>query len=139
VATTTTHDLPTVAGWWTGEDIRTRRALGLATPGDEEEREKDRERLWRAFVESGTAHPPRPADDEPEAVVDGALAYAAQSPSSLMLAPIEDLLGLVEQPNLPGTVDEHPNWRRRLAAPASELFATTNAERRVKLIGRCRR
>jgi len=139
VATTTTHDLPTVAGWWTGEDLRTRRALGLATPGDEEEREKDRDRLWRAFVESGTAHPPRPTDDEPEAVVDGALAYGAQSPSPLMLAPIEDLLGLVEQPNLPGTIDEHPNWRRRLSAPVSELFATSNVERRVKLIGGCRR
>ena len=72
-------------------------------------------------------------------MVDGALSYVAQSPSPLMLAPIEDLLGLVEQPNLPGTIDEHPNWRRRLAAPVSELFATSNVERRVKLIGGCRR
>ena len=41
-----------------------------------------------------------------------------------MLAPLEDLLGLAEQPNLPGTIDEHPNWRRRLEPPARELFET---------------
>ena len=64
----------------------------------------------------------------------GALAYVAQSPSPLMLAPMEDLLGLVEQPNLPGTIDEHPNWRRRLGAPARELFAATVVKRRVQLL-----
>jgi 4-alpha-glucanotransferase len=133
VAMTTTHDLPTVAGWWSGEDIRTRRALGLGAP-DEGEREQDRARLWHAFVESGATHAPQPAKDKPAAAVDAALAYAAQSPSPLMLAPMEDLLGLVEQPNLPGTIDEHPNWRRRLGASARDLFATSIVERRAALI-----
>ena len=134
VAMTTTHDLPTVAGWWSGEDIRTRRALGLGSPGEEEEREKDRLRLWRAFIAAGAAEGPPPPRDQPAAAVDAALAYVALSPSRLMLAPLEDLLGIAEQPNLPGTIDEHPNWRRRLALRARELFETPPVAARAGII-----
>jgi 4-alpha-glucanotransferase len=134
VAMTTTHDLPTVAGWWSGEDIRTRRALGLDAPGEEEEREKDRLRLWHAFTAAGIADSSPPPGDQPAAAVDAALAYVALSPSRLMLAPLEDLLGLAEQPNLPGTIDEHPNWRRRLAPPARDLFEEPPVRARAKII-----
>jgi 4-alpha-glucanotransferase len=134
VAMTTTHDLPTVAGWWSGEDIRTRRALGLGAAGEEEERRRDRLRLWHAFTGAGTAHGAPPPAERPDAAVDGALDYVAQSPSPLMLAPLEDLLALAEQPNLPGTVDEHPNWRRRLAPAAKDLFETPPVQARAKII-----
>jgi 4-alpha-glucanotransferase len=50
--------------------------------------------------------------------VDAAIRFTAQSPTAMALIPVEDVLGLTDQPNLPGTVDEHPNWRRRLNAPA---------------------
>jgi 4-alpha-glucanotransferase len=137
VAMTTTHDLPTVAGWWAGEDIRTRRALGLGAPGEDQARQQDRARLWRAFAKAGLdGEMPRP--DQPAAIVDAALGYVAQSPSSLMLAPLEDLLGLAEQPNLPGTIDEHPNWRRRLEPPARELFDAPAVRHRVDVIRRQR-
>ncbi len=134
VAMTTTHDLPTVAGWWSGGDVHTRRALGLGLPGEEAERQRDRDRLWRAFTGAGVAFGPPPAIDQPADAVDAALGYVAQSPSSLMLAPLEDLLGLAEQPNLPGTVDEHPNWRRRLAPRAKDLLDEAPARRRVEII-----
>jgi 4-alpha-glucanotransferase len=134
VAMTTTHDLPTVAGWWTGEDIETRRALGLAADGEEEERTKDRRRLWRACVQSGAAESRPPSPDEPAKAVDAALSFVAQSPSPLMLTPLEDLLGLTAQPNLPGTIDEHPNWRRRLAPRARELFEAPEVLRRAKIV-----
>lgn len=134
VATTTTHDLPTVAGWWSGEDIRTRRALGLSTPGEEEGRQRDRDRLWRSFVMASAAQQPTPPFDQPDAAVDAALTYVAKSPSPLMLAPLEDLLGVAEQPNLPGTIDEHPNWRRRNALSAHNVFDDAAVQRRVKII-----
>jgi 4-alpha-glucanotransferase len=51
-----------------------------------------------------------------------------------MLAPLEDLLGLAEQPNLPGTIDEHPNWRRRLAPLARDLFEAPEVAHRARLI-----
>ena len=51
-----------------------------------------------------------------------------------MLAPVEDLLGLTEQPNLPGTIDQHPNWRRRLEPPAAQLFDQPVVARRAAAI-----
>ncbi|MPZ33952.1 MAG: 4-alpha-glucanotransferase [Rhodospirillales bacterium] len=138
VAMTTTHDLPTVAGWWIGEDIRTRRALGLGAPGEDQARQQDRTRLWRAFTNAGVAGD-MPPTDQPAPAVDAALGYVAQSRSPLMLAPLEDLLGLVEQPNLPGTIDEHPNWRRRLGPPARELFEAPAVRARADVIRRHRR
>ena len=138
VAMTTTHDLPTVAGWWSGEDIRTRRALGLGAPGEDQARQQDRARLWRAFTNAGLGGDVPPSD-QPKPAVDAALGYVAQSRSPLMLAPLEDLLGLVEQPNLPGTIDEHPNWRRRLEPPARELFEAPAVRNRIDVIRRHRR
>ncbi len=122
VSMTTTHDLPTVAGWWRGADIEVRGELGLAGPNEPEERQRDRRRLWRAFTTANVAEGSAPAPEDPAPVVDAALAFVASSPAPLMLAPLEDLLGLAEQPNLPGTIDQHPNWRRRLEPPAAKLF-----------------
>jgi 4-alpha-glucanotransferase len=81
--------------------------------------------LWSAFQEAGVAAPDVsvPADISPQtAPVDEALAFVASTPAPLAIYPLEDLLALAEMPNLPGSIDEHPNWRRRLAAPVSELF-----------------
>ena len=55
-----------------------------------------------------------------------------------MLAPLEDLLGLSEQPNLPGTIDEHPNWRRRLPVAARDLFERPEVAARASIIARRR-
>jgi len=52
------------------------------------------------------------------------LAFVAHSPAPLALLPAEDALGLEEQPNLPGVVEGHPNWRRRLPAAAPGLEST---------------
>lgn len=119
VAMTTTHDLPTVAGWWTGRDIDWRAQLALYGEGQDEawdrrSRAEDRDKLWGAFVHAGLATGPMPPPEQPQAVVDAACAFVAATPSPLALIPLEDLLGVVEQPNVPGTIDEHPNWRRRL-------------------------
>lgn len=139
VAMTSTHDLPTVAGWWRGADIDTRHTLGLARDEERADRQRDRRHLWQAFRRVGVAPattPPPP--DAPDAAVDGALAFTASSPAPLMLAPVEDLLGLAEQPNLPGTIDQHPNWRRRLAPLAADLLDEPQAARRTALIRRHR-
>jgi 4-alpha-glucanotransferase len=139
VSMTTTHDLPTVAGWWRGADIETRGSLGLAAEGEADQRQRDRRRLWLAFTAAGIVEGPPPPADEPSAAVDAALGFVASSPAPLMLAPIEDLLGLAEQPNLPGTIDQHPNWRRRLEPPAATLFDEPTVARRASLIAGRRR
>jgi 4-alpha-glucanotransferase len=63
--------------------------------------------------------------------VDAALRFVAATPSPLCLPPIEDLLGLEQQPNMPGTTNEHPNWRRRLDAPADVLLEEPDTAQRL--------
>ena len=127
-AMTSTHDLPTVAGWWSGRDLEWRAQLGLAggPEGDAREgneRVADREALWAAFRHRGTAHGDMPPPSDPEPVVDASVRHVAGSACDLVILPIEDALGLTEQPNLPGTNDtQHPNWQRRLPGDAATLL-----------------
>ena len=143
LAMTTTHDLPTMAGWWTGADIALRGSIagdqfGETSENDVRSRDAERGELWRAFEAADVAHEPQPAADEPGLAVDAAVRFLAETPSRLVLLPLEDALGQVEQPNLPGTLDEHPNWRRRLARPAPELIAEPAAAARLASLNRRR-
>jgi len=147
VATTTTHDLATVAGWWRGADIDWRNRIGqtLARADGRDpvalehaRRATDRLALWQALQQSGFAPPdanPPPADDPP---VNGALGYVAATKCPLVTCPLEDLLALSDQPNLPGSIDEHPNWRRRLTLPVESLFADPGVAARVETVVRAR-
>ncbi|MFO1159474.1 MAG: 4-alpha-glucanotransferase [Reyranellaceae bacterium] len=138
VAMTTTHDLPTVAGWWNGADLALR--CGLGTLGDSEAgaRNADRAALWQAFAEADLVDPAPPASSaEPpsaEPVVDAAIGFVAKARDALAVVPIEDMLGLADQPNLPGTIDQHPNWRRRYPGPAGELLSGPAAQRRLAIV-----
>lgn len=132
-AMTSTHDLPPVAGWWHGHDIETRQELGLvADPAAEADtRQIDRKTLWRSFVRAGAASGAMPAPSEPQCAVDAAIQYVAQTPSQLALLPLEDALALEEQPNLPGTINEHPNWRRHYPSNADELLDSPQVRERL--------
>jgi 4-alpha-glucanotransferase len=134
-AMTTTHDLPTTAGWWQGRDIDWRVALDDTVDRAlaDQDRAEDRARLWQAMVESGAASGPPPPPDAPARAVDAAIAHVAGSACDLMILPVEDLLGLDEQPNLPNTIDEHPNWRRRLPGHAASMLSSDVATTRLAL------
>lgn len=122
-----THDLATLKGFWLGRDLEWRRELNLYPDAESGERERsgrriDRKRLIEALVAAGAL--PRaaakrllPKEDrpvyEPE-LAEAVQRFLASSKSRLVLMQIEDVLGELEQANLPGTVDQHPNWRRRL-------------------------
>jgi 4-alpha-glucanotransferase len=60
----------------------------------------------------------------------------ATAACDLVILPIEDALGLVEQPNLPGTLDEHPNWRRRLDGPAANLLDDQRVAQRLQSLNK---
>ena len=120
-AMTTTHDLPTVAGWWTGHDLEWLETLGWlsghpATEAKRHARAAERESLWSACADAGTAKGERPAPGDPAPAVNAAIGLVGQTPADLAIVPMEDILNMREQPNIPGTIDEHPNWRRRLGA-----------------------
>ena len=135
VAMTGTHDTQTVAGWWSGRDLDWAERLGRL-PEDtdrkiaDEVRDWDRGLLWSTI---GTGSQ-RPAPEDTDPVVVAALEHVAKSPSILAIAPIEDLLGETEQPNLPGTVGEHPNWRRRMQAPLQALMDRPSNQKRLQAI-----
>ena len=135
---TTTHDLPTVAGWWRGTDLGWRERLGIAGESAAD-RAEDRRHLWSALRQSGCARGPRPQDREPEAVIDAAVAHIGTASSALALLPLEDALGLPDQPNLPGTTTEHPNWRRRMPQPASRMLDPPEVTARLSRLARARK
>ncbi|NSX15475.1 4-alpha-glucanotransferase [Cupriavidus taiwanensis] len=127
VATTTTHDLPTVAGWWAGQDLAWRDRLQLLAPGEtlaqaQAGRARERVALWQALCDAGLCRGAVAAPDH--APLDAVLAWVGAAPTALRLLPVEDLLGEVEQPNLPGTTSVHPNWQRRLDADVRAWFDT---------------
>lgn len=143
-AMTSTHDLATVAGWWTGRDIDWSWTIGRKSPFEDEPTERaarneDRTLLWQAMSEAVGREPGSAPPEDASTAVDAAVAQVGRSASSLAIVPIEDLFGLVEQPNMPATIDEHPNWRRRLPAPVSEMLAEEDIGRRVALLDAARR
>jgi 4-alpha-glucanotransferase len=130
-ALTTTHDLVSTAGWWSGADF-----VGIED-GGEQERARARERgvLWNSFELAGVASGKPPSPSDTASVVDAAVCYIAKTPSSIKLLSIEDALGLEAQPNVPGTTDERPNWRHRLPGDAGDLLNGEPARRRLKFLG----
>ncbi len=73
-----------------------------------------------------------PAERDLAAVVVAAYRYLARSRARLIADSLEDAVGVVEQSNVPGTVTEHPNWRRRLpvaleAVPRDRRFVAARA------------
>jgi 4-alpha-glucanotransferase len=139
MATTTTHDLPTVAGWWKARDIEWNRDLDRFPEGrtyEDElgERAGEREALWAALTYSGVAEGDLPNEESSAQVVDSAIDFVASTESPLTVIPVEDILGIEEQPNLPGTTNEHPNWRRRLPMAVPDVLENDSAEKRLSIL-----
>jgi 4-alpha-glucanotransferase len=136
VAMTSTHDLPTVAGWWHGSDLAVRAKYGLVKDAEREQasRRADRHALWEIFKRTKAADGELPAANNASRVADAAVEFIAETPSRLALLPLEDVLAVEDQPNLPGTVDGHPNWRRRYAGEAGALLDAPDARHRVETL-----
>jgi 4-alpha-glucanotransferase len=116
LVTFNTHDLCTYAGWRSFSDLKLKRALGI-DPGETDEGR------WRALgaldevlrnfgIEGNSFH----------AVVS----FLARTKSRLLVVSLEDLLGVIDQPNIPGTVNEHPNWRQRLPVAIDQIASAVD-------------
>jgi 4-alpha-glucanotransferase len=132
-AMTSTHDLPTVAGWWSGADIDMRALSGFtdSVEAARQTRAKERRLLWRAFRRTRAAEGKQPGKEGAGRAVDAAVEFISKSRSDIALLPIEDALAIEEQPNVPGTTDEFPNWRRRYPGCASELLRAPEVKQRL--------
>jgi 4-alpha-glucanotransferase len=125
-ASLSTHDLPTVAGFLRGEHVRVRAELGLLDDVPAEEATAARERAeWLALLRSeGLLDDAEPSEDD---VILAMHRLLARTPCRLRLVSPYDVLAEPRQPNLPGTVDEYPNWRLPLPATLEELCADPRA------------
>ncbi|WP_454753267.1 4-alpha-glucanotransferase [Cupriavidus necator] len=137
IATTSTHDLPTVVGWWAGRDLDWRERLQLLAPGETIEhahagRARERSALWQALCDAGLCSGPEPGPAH--APLDAVLAWLGTARTALRVVPLEDLLGEAEQPNLPGTTSVHPNWQRRLDADVRALADTPEVRARAEAV-----
>jgi 4-alpha-glucanotransferase len=130
LASLTTHDLPTVAGLWSGQDARDRAAAGVAADPDGDAVLRARlERLARlGGADAELALDGSSEDERLRALVLAAHDALAHSGSDLAVATLEDAIGVRSRPNLPGTVDEHPNWRQALPVSIEDLDAAGAAE-----------
>jgi 4-alpha-glucanotransferase len=128
VATVSTHDLPTATGFLRGEHVRIRAELGLLDDVAAEEAKAAKERtelldLLRGEDLIG-------ADPDEDELVVAIHALLARSRSRLVLVSPYDVVGEVRQPNLPGTVDQYPNWRLPLPVSLEDL----QADPRVRVV-----
>jgi 4-alpha-glucanotransferase len=137
IAMTSTHDVAPVAAWWAGRDLDWRRRLHLFGEQNEADeragRARSKVKLANAFSRNGSRVSTRASG---ERIVDAAIDYVAASASPLAIVPIEDLLGAAEAPNLPGTIEEHPNWRRRYTVSASKMLDAPRVARRLGRLAR---
>ncbi|MCU1747848.1 4-alpha-glucanotransferase [Pseudomonas sp. 6D_7.1_Bac1] len=136
LATTSTHDLPTLNGWWHCRDIEWNARLGLVDSDGEqhwrEHRQREREGLRRALSQDPQNF--REETHETDQVLDASVRFLGHTRAPLVLLPLEDALGIDEQANLPGTLDSHPNWRRRLSDKSEVLLDDADAARRLELL-----
>ncbi|MBM1170413.1 malto-oligosyltrehalose synthase [Microvirga arabica] len=124
LAVITTHDLPTLTGWWRGLDVDLRQTLGVFDPqtSDRERaaRKADKIHFAQALAEEGLL-PSSQAPEEPP--LEATIRYLARTASVLTAVQIEDASGELNQPNLPGMDVGHPNWRRRLSNTIEDIVA----------------
>jgi 4-alpha-glucanotransferase len=109
-----THDLSTYAGWRSFSDLKMKRSLGI-DPGESDDAR------WRALGmldEVLRQHGIHNHD------LCSVASFLSRTKSRLMAIALEDLLGVIDQPNIPGTVDEHPNWRQRLPVTLEAIAST---------------
>ncbi len=107
----TTHDLPTVAGLWSGADLEDQRRLGL-DPNEEGSRE-----IVARLEHWGQLGRDAPAEE----AVRSAYRLLGRAPCRVLTVTLEDLAVVAERPNMPGTTDQWPNWSLALPAPLEEL------------------
>jgi glycogen debranching enzyme GlgX/4-alpha-glucanotransferase len=133
IACATTHDLPTLAGWWQGADIAERLELGRISLSQASreiaERAQEKQTLVATLRSSGHIHE-NPDFDAPmsDALAAAVHAFIGASGSVFASAQFDDLAGETRATNLPGTDRERPNWRHRLAADVETLMAGPRAK-----------
>lgn len=125
LATFSTHDLPTFRGWLLGHDLRVKLEIGVDAGETAEARGRSHEALRAILAERAPAYP----GDEFAAVAN----FLATTPSNLVVVSLGDVLDVIDQVNIPGTIDQHPNWRRKLPVDVEEIGSLEELRRMAQV------
>jgi len=129
----TTHDLPTLSGYWSGRDLDLKKQLRIisdeqAYVRQKNDRQRDRNLVLKALEMHGIL-PGSPAGGPsgippmtPE-LCCAVYQYLSISPAKLALVSLDDVIGTIDQQNLPGTISEYPNWRQKAPLSLEEIMA----------------
>jgi 4-alpha-glucanotransferase len=113
LATFNTHDLPSFRGWIEAYDLAIKKKIGIDSGETERARRKAQDDLRVALSEYAPGYP---HDDFAAVAV-----FLGQTRARLAVVALDDVLGEIEQINIPGTTDLHPNWRRRVGVSVEDL------------------
>ena len=122
-----THDTPTISGFWRGRDIEWWRAIGWLST-DKSVGLHSARAVQRNSLRQHCNIPPNAGLDN---VCDAVHRELGTSPAELVTVQLDDLLGCEQAQNLPGTIDEHPNWRRPLPM-AVEDFSSLQGLKEIR-------
>jgi 4-alpha-glucanotransferase len=146
LATATTHDLPPLRAWWQGDDLALRDRLGLYPSADtahqlHNERANDRHAMLRALRDAGLWHwqEHEPLPEFSVALARAIHLYLGESYTALVLVQLEDLIGMTDPVNVPGTHTEHANWQRKIVATTAEIFARNSVQESLRSINSARK
>jgi 4-alpha-glucanotransferase len=127
LVTFSTHDLATFTGWSASHDLTVKRGLGMDPGETDEERARARDALRDVLAQRGLLHDGR-------VDVAAITRYLAATASRLLVVSLEDVLEIKDQPNVPGTITEHPNWRQRLPVPLEDLATDDRLIRLARIL-----
>lgn len=127
----TTHDLPTLYGWWIGRDIDLKKRLGVFT--DEgtyqkhaEDRKRDKELLLNALKSHGVLEPSafslKPLEMTPELCL-AIYEYISLTPCKLVAVSLDDAIGTLDQQNMPGITDSYPSWMQKTSVTLEQMIS----------------
>lgn len=129
----TTHDLPTLYGYWIGQDLKTKKKLGMYPDHNiwqqqVNERERDKELILSALKSHGILPDGNPSNPKriPRMTPELCLAiyrYLAKTPCKLILVSLDDIMGTLNQQNMPATVDSYPNWIQKTPLTLEETLS----------------
>ncbi|RKQ39484.1 4-alpha-glucanotransferase [Enterobacter sp. R1(2018)] len=148
MAVATTHDLPTLRGYWESGDLTLGKTLGLYPDEDVlaglyQDRERAKQGLLNGLHQYGCL--PKRAGHKASLMAmtatlnRGMQRYIADSNSALLGLQPEDWLGMAEPVNIPGTSYQYKNWRRKLSTSLEEMFADDGVNKLLKDLDKRRR
>lgn len=146
LATVTTHDLPTLRAWWESDDIALRESLNLyptqaVQEGVHAARARELPGMMQALVEQDLWRW-QPSDGLPQyspALARAIHAFLGLSTANFAMLQIEDLIGMIDPVNVPGTYDEHANWQRKVAMNTRDIFDRPDVRDMLEAMNRTRR